>query len=780
MSVFDPLGFLAAFLVYIKILLQEIWRSAKGWDEAIADSHYEKWLTWIDVLPKIETLRIPRCYRSHALSGGSTELHVFVDASENAYAAVAYFRINTSERIDCALIGAKTKVAPQQPISIPRLELQAAVLGTRLAATIGRGHSISVDRRIFWSDSKTVLCWLRADPRRFRQFVSLRIGEILEATELTEWRWIPTKENVADDATKWQPVPDIGPNSRWFTGPKFLLLPESSWPTVESEKNEGTIDNLEELRPLHIHTQTISLPCTANEDRINSWIRLIRTQAIVYRYLDALKFMVQKLPKPSGPITAAEYRRAESCLFRKAQMDKFSYEIATLRGNANLSPQDQIAIPRSSAISTLSPYIDEDGVLRVEGRIDASTDTSNDAKRPIIMPRDHRITSLIAQSYHKRFHHHNHETVINEIRQRFHISRVRQMLKSVRAQCQRCKNARATPQPPKMAELPIARLSSFTRPFTFVGLDYFGPMIVTVGRRSEKRWGALITCLTVRAVHLEIAHALNTDSCIMCIRNFMARRGTPREIYCDNGTNFHGADNELQLALKDVNFAYIQEKFETSLTRWCFNPPASPHMGGSWERLVGSVKKVLMDVMPSRNPTDEILRTFLLEAENIVNSRPLTHVSVELGDEEALTPNHFLIGSSNGSKPPGLFTDADLVLRKNWRKTQLLADLFWKRWIREYLPTITRREKWFNRVKPIEIGDIVIIADENLPRNCWPMGRIISTKPAKDGQVRSAMVQTKSGILNRPAIKLAVLDVEEKDKLIKPINLPRGVSTIQE
>lgn len=163
----------------------------------------------------------------------------------------------------------------------------------------------------------------------------------------------------------------------------------------------------------------------------------------------------------------------------------------------------------------------------------------------------------------------------------------------------------------------------------------------------------------------------------------MARRGTPREILCDNGTNFRGADNELQRSLKDIDLLSIQEQFESALMKLCFNPPASPHICGSWKRLVGSVKKTLMEIMPTRNPTDEILRSVLMEAENVVNSRPLTHVSVECGDEEALTPNHFLLGSSNGSKPLGVFTDADLILRKNWRKTQLLADNFWKIWLRE-------------------------------------------------------------------------------------------------
>lgn len=152
--------------------------------------------------------------------------------------------------------------------------------------------------------------------------------------------------------------------------------------------------------------------------------------------------------------------------------------------------------------------------------------------------------------YHCRHRHHNHETAINELRQKFHIEHMRAALRAVRRSCQECKNANARPQPRMMAQLPHARLASFSRPFSFVGIDYFGPMNVTMLRRSLKRWGVLMTCLTTRAVHIEIAHSLSAEPCILAIRNFIARRGTPIELYSDNGTNFKGAERELREALQ--------------------------------------------------------------------------------------------------------------------------------------------------------------------------------------------------------------------------------------
>ncbi|XP_058825386.1 uncharacterized protein LOC131685572 [Topomyia yanbarensis] len=395
----------------------------------------------------------------------------------------------------------------------------------------------------------------------------------------------------------------------------------------------------------------------------------------------------------------------------------------------------------------------------MKGRIDACEFVEECTKRPILLPKCIPVSDLIIASIHQRYCHMNHQTALNEIKRRFYIPKLRSVYNRVRKRCQLCKIRKAKPAVPEMSALPPMRLKAFCRPFSYVGIDYFGPMHVAVGRRTEKRWGVLITCLTVRAIHLEIAHTLTTDSCILAIRNFIARRGSPLEIFSDRGTNFVGASRELKQALQQIDQNKLMEHFTTTDTKWSFNPPASPHFGGAWERLVQSVKKALKHLQLTRTPTDELLRNMLAEIELIINSRPLTELPLDDELSSPLTPNHFLLGSSDGSKPPVTFEDSSYALKHTWKMSQVYANRFWKRWIADYLPTLTRRTKWFCPAKPIEVGDIVVLVDETLPRNCWPKGRIIDAVRSKDGQVRRAMVQTASGILERPAIKLAVLDV---------------------
>ncbi|XP_072377004.1 uncharacterized protein [Diabrotica undecimpunctata] len=174
-----------------------------------------------------------------------------------------------------------------------------------------------------------------------------------------------------------------------------------------------------------------------------------------------------------------------------------------------------------------------------------------------------------------------------------------------------------------MSPLPPCRLATFTAPFTHTGMDYFGPINVTVGRRTEKRWGALFT---TRAVHLEVAYKLDVDSFILCLTNFINRRGRPRHIYCDRGTNFIAAERVLREELQKVDSKLIANSLISPELKFNFNAPLSPYMGGAWERLVKAVKISLYDSLPSRNPTDQLLYSCLIAAENIVNSRPLTYL----------------------------------------------------------------------------------------------------------------------------------------------------------
>uniref|UniRef100_A0A182PWZ2 Integrase catalytic domain-containing protein n=1 Tax=Anopheles epiroticus TaxID=199890 RepID=A0A182PWZ2_9DIPT len=323
---------------------------------------------------------------------------------------------------------------------------------------------------------------------------------------------------------------------------------------------------------------------------------------------------------------------------------------------------------------------------------------------------------MIVDDGHRRYRHGSQETVVNEVRQRYDVPSLRSVCKQVRRQCRTCVLLYAQPASPQMCELPAARLAAFCRPFSYTGIDYFGPMIIVNGRKTEKRWGVLFTCLTVRAVHIELVASLSTNDCLMAIRNFMARRGTPIEIVSDRGTNFVGADRELREAAERVDTVILSE-FGPPDPVWKFNPPAAPHFGGSWERMIQSVKRMLARIITERHPTEAVLTAALIEVENMLNSRPLTHVPVDGEDEEPLTPNHFLLGSSAGMKPLVKPDDSAAGLRQNWRAVQYKMNDLWKKWVKSYLPTLTRRTKWFEPCKPLQLGDVVLIVDENCPRN---------------------------------------------------------------
>ncbi|XP_065073041.1 uncharacterized protein LOC135697355 [Ochlerotatus camptorhynchus] len=388
--------------------------------------------------------------------------------------------------------------------------------------------------------------------------------------------------------------------------------------------------------------------------------------------------------------------------------------------NRDSSVAQDLPLEKSSPIYRLSPFLDEDGIVRMECRTEAADYVAFDARFPIILPKDHVVTKRLVQHYHRPYGHGSRETV------------------QVMRECMWCKIRKAKPTVPRMAPLPEQRLAAKIDPFSNVGIDYFGPLEVTVGRRKEKRWVALFTCLTVRAVHLEVAYCLTTESCKIAIRRFVKRRGSPIEIFSDNGTNFVGANRDL---MKEINVA-CADTFTGARTRWTFNPPSAPHMGGAWERMVRSVKEALHVFTDGRKLTDEILQTALIEAEHLVNSRPLTYVSTNVKeDKEALTPNHFLRGRSSAEcLPSRIPVDLADTLRSRYSRAQ-------------------QRSKWYLDDRKVAIGDLVFVADGE-KRNTWERGLVTQVFVGSDGRILSASVQTSRGEKLRPVSKLAVLEIE--------------------
>lgn len=751
MSIFDPIGFLANFVIQGKVLLQDIWHTQIGWDDELPNSLYENWQIWLNDLKNIFSFTVPRQYFTLDRQECDIQLHIFCDASEKCYATVAYFRINRNGEIQTSFVGARTRVAPlKQPVSIPRLELQAALMGARLGHTLKNSLELNISNIFYWSDSKTVLHWIRSEARRFKVFVSQRLGEIQELTNVADWRYVNTRENVADEATKRKGRFTFSEGGRWISGPNFLLSSPKDWPKEENQVADIDADLLEYKKQ-----EIVLLSCdkkiiiTPDPNRFSKWTRLVRATTYVLRFIENLKNGTRN----GGELTVEEINMAENLLYRKIQMDSFCSEMNLLKTKKPLSPQ--------SRLYTLSCiYSEDDNLLRLGGRLNNALVCEN-MKKPIILDPGHRITKLLIENYHQNAHHHGQETVINELRQKFWILRIRQAVKSAWNSCQHCKNRRAVPQIPVMGQLPICRLEPTIRPFIKTGMDFFGPLEVPVKRSREKRYGVIFICMVTRAVHLDIAHDLSTNSFINILRQFGCRRGFPEELFSDNGQNFRGAEREISECLQDLQQDEVMKFCTMKKIKWNFNPPLAPHMGGNWERLIQSTKKVLKEMLTSRYPSEDVLRTFLIETENILNSRPLTHVSLDCDSAEALTPNHFLIGPQYASFPCTKTDEKDLNLMKSWRAAQRLADLFWTRWTQEYLPTLIRRTKWFSDRRNIQMGDVVILVNPNGPRNLWQKGIVIALYPAKDGHVRVVDVETTTGVFRRPVSKLIVLDVRE-------------------
>ncbi|KAL7743863.1 hypothetical protein ACLKA6_000267 [Drosophila palustris] len=583
----------------------------------------------------------------------------------------------------------KTKCAPLKMLSVPRRAASRSVGNTTEEFDYGKPQR-------------------KCRQRHF--MVRLEDGE-------NDWRWIPSHLNAADKATKAPRNMKYTPGNIWTKGPEFLLTDERNWPSTALESNLD--DSLERKKVVF----TVQQELLFDMDRFSNYLRLKRTFSWILRFIKRLRH--QNVPDACGELTANELRLAEVLLCKLAQNQAYSNEISSLRNTET--------VPKSSPIYSLCPKLTDEGILVVYGRLDYATDIPERARQPIILPTGHTLTNLVVKWYHDIFHHQNDELIINEIRRKFWIINLRQAVKRAKTNCQYCKNKRAIPRPPLMGQLPKDRVTPYQRPFSYVGLDYFGPVMVTIGRRHEKRWVALFTCLTIRAMHLELAADLSTDSCILCIRNFVNRRGVPVKIRSDMGTNFVGANNELMKTKDLFDWNNIKSELSNKGINWEFNCPSNPSSGGCWERLVRSTKRVLAITLKEQAPQVETLRSLLIEAENIVNSRPLTHIPVDIDDPEPLTPNHFLLGTTNSTQTPG--DDENFCYRKQYRIAKQLKDKFWKRWLREYLPTITRRTKWNSRTKSISVGVVVIICEDNLPRGSWKKGIIIQTLPAKDGQI---------------------------------------------
>ena len=379
-------------------------------------------------------------------------------------------------------------------------------------------------------------------------------------------------------------------------------------------------------------------------------------------------------------------------------------------------------------------------------------------RTPVLLDSKEPITKLYLKHAHEICCHAGPEFVKAFVEQRFKVLGIRAALSSINYRCFICRRFRAENVQPEMAPLPQLRFPSPKSPFPFekTGVDLFGPFFIVNGRNTEKHYGIIFNCLVTRACHLESCSSMTTDSFLNAFRRFIARRGHPRLLRSDNGKNFVGARRELQACLND-GIAGVQNKIpHAEEICWDFNPPSAPHFGGPWERLIQTAKRTLLIILGSQKLTLEFFTTILPETDLMLNSRPLTHANDQPENEEPLTPNHFLLHRPFANIPPIVFEETDKPLSFNsWKEVQKVSNHFWKRFLKEYLPTLDRRQKWNKATPPLKVNDIVWLLQDFTPRGIWPLGKITATHPGKDGVTRVCTVKTAYGTFERPAVSLS-------------------------
>ncbi|XP_073764218.1 uncharacterized protein [Danio rerio] len=742
-SQYDPLGFIIPFTTRAKVLIQDLWKQNLGWDDLIEPAQLRnKWLTWVGEIPTLLQLQFPRLYTPVWPDNPpvTRELHIFCDASERAYGSVAYLRASDDQgHVAVTFVLARSRVAPRKCLSMPRLELSAALTGAQLAQVIQNELTLPIDSVTLWSDSTTVLYWLTAESCRYKVFVGGRVAEIQTLTETAEWRYVDSANNPADHITRGLTLAELTGPHQWNSGPSFLLKSVDQWPSIPKLAVEPELSELK--KAAFVGTISVNNPSLPDPTQFSTWQELV--QATVRSLHGAA------IADNNFSSDAADYIEAEKLLLVQAQSDSFPYEVKALKTAQSL--------PSDSRLISLAPEFDEaTGLIRVGGRLRRTDSLDLDSIHPIVLDPGHPVTKLLIKETDQRLLHPGSERVLAELRRQYWVLRGREAIRKHQHTCRDCQFWRAKPQTPQMADLPSSRLQLYKPPFYSTGVDCFGPFTVKVGRRQEKRWGVLYKCMTTRCVHLDLLEQLDTDAFLLSLRRFIARRGKPMELLCDNGTNFVGGDRELRETFNAMA-PKLQEQLAEQRIRFRFNPPSAPHFGGTWEREVKSVKSALRVILREQSVPEAVLQTLLVEVEGILNSKPLGYISSDVADLDPVTPNLLLMGRRDASLPQVLYDSNNLLGRRRWRHSQVLADNFWTAFIRHHLPSLQDRQRWRKDGKELTMGQVVLIVDPQLPRALWPVGTVSETLPGADGKIRTVRVKVKEKTYTRPVVRLIPL-----------------------
>ncbi|GFU75538.1 integrase catalytic domain-containing protein [Trichonephila clavipes] len=459
--------------------------------------------------------------------------------------------------------------------------------------------------------------------------------------------------------------------------------------------------------------------------KFSSWNKLKRVVAYCLRFVKNCSLSACKRRKSF--LTTAELSEAEKGIVKFIQRDHFSMEVSYLSAGKQL--------PSTNKLIPLTPFYDDSGIIRVGGRLKNAI-LADSQKHPILLPKTDHVVNLIISDYHLKLLHAGPQLLQAALREKFWILSARDS---------------------------VRRVSLPSSVFQRTGIDFAGPFLIRSskgrGSRNTKCYICVFVCLATKAVHLEVVSDLTSKAFIACLKRFVARRGKPSEIFCDQGTNFYGASRDLRKEFRQLMKEDAVHQFlVTDNITFHFNPPSAPHFGGIWEATVKSFKFHLNRVVGVTSLTFEELSTLSSQIEACLNSRPLCVLSSSPDDPCVLTPGHFLIGKALTAIPQPTVPD-DLRHCDRWRLLTRMTQHFWNRWSSEYLTLLQSRSKWRIVEKNLDIGDLVLIKHDNSPPLQWKLGKVTETFPGKDGKVRVVKVKTQTSELVRPIAKLCPLPI---------------------
>ena len=665
---FDPLGLIAPITLQPKFLFQELCKGKYDWDTVIYDKNMNTiWSKFLRELGTIRLLNAPR----HVLccEERGVEIHGFCDSSGKGYGACVFVRVVCDHGVSVKLWTSKCRLAPVKELSIPRLELMACLLLSRLVASVRVAveSEVKIVKLFCWTDSQIALWWIRQVNKEWKVWVQNRVEIIRDNVDCNNWFHVPTTVNPADICTRECSVAKLKDCSLWWNGPKFLLVGEEMWPSQDFLLPRD-IDFEEKISNKSVVTVSvvgnIGVGEIVDAKRYGSLEKLLRVTTFVWRFLSNLKKKLNGLEVRTGELELEEIEYAKFLWVK--------YEQSFIKNSENYGKLK----------NSLNLFIDENNVIRCRSRLIEAKQLDYYSKNPILLRNDSRFTELIILKFHQDVYHNGVETTLCNLRNIYWIIRGRQRVKSVIRKCVICKLIQGkTVAPVETPALPSYRVTC-NHAFENVGLDFAGPLYCkddfSSVNKMFKCYILLFTCCVTRAVHLELTVDVNSQSVILALRRFIGRRGIPRLFVSDNFKSFKSTDVKSFCTKKGIHWKFILER--------------SPWWGGFYERLIAIVKSSLKKVLAKAYLSYLQLYTTLTEIESVLNSRPLTYLN-EDQFLESLTPNHLIYGRDLNSKCNYDIQDIDSSddLRLKLKRTDVILQHFINRFSKEYLLALTER-----------------------------------------------------------------------------------------